>query len=132
MYIFAISFTTEHVVVMIDVADGRVSDYVVDSLESRMAASSGYNTNLTSLSQQQASRSNSLVTSLSGNILTLDVSKRLNHWNYFDKIHTQYIFWVYISVKTYLKKSLKVNPMFWQKETKISFSILQKTAGSYS
>ncbi|XP_046664584.1 rho GTPase-activating protein 39 isoform X2 [Homalodisca vitripennis] len=39
------------------VTDGRVSDYVVDSLESRMAASSGYNTNLTSsLSQQQTSR----------------------------------------------------------------------------
>lgn len=46
--------------------DGRVSDYVIDSLESRMAASSGYNTNLTSLSQQQTSRSNSLVTALTG------------------------------------------------------------------
>ncbi|XP_054274187.1 rho GTPase-activating protein 39-like isoform X2 [Macrosteles quadrilineatus] len=46
--------------------DGRVSDYVVDSLESRMAASSGYNTNVTSLSQQQTSRSNSLATTLSG------------------------------------------------------------------
>uniref|UniRef100_A0A1B6EBQ3 Rho-GAP domain-containing protein n=1 Tax=Clastoptera arizonana TaxID=38151 RepID=A0A1B6EBQ3_9HEMI len=46
--------------------DGRVSDYVVDSLESRMAASSGYNSNLTSLSQQATSRNSSLVTALTG------------------------------------------------------------------
>lgn len=46
--------------------DGRVSDYVVDSLESRMAASSGYNTNVTSLSQQQTTRSSSLVTAFTG------------------------------------------------------------------
>ncbi|XP_075236295.1 myTH4 and RhoGAP_KIAA1688 domain-containing protein RhoGAP93B isoform X3 [Lycorma delicatula] len=54
----------------IHVHDGRVSDYVVDSLESRMAASSGYNSNLTSLStsHQHSARLNHISSIGSGSI----------------------------------------------------------------
>lgn len=62
------------------------------------------------------------------NVSVCSQPERLNHWTYFDEIHTQYIFWVYISVRTYLEKSLKVNPMFWQKKPK---SVLVFTKNSW-